>query len=201
MATQSLSHWLWAFTEGKGGPGKFGKSHTGRAVGEATVMRIEQECGHLMEPLLLGPTLTNTRSLFWKPTALWQGAKWVERIQPRLSSGRPDIQKDPSARSPCAWGQRQVFSPVPSVMLQLPSLQTPVTSSPITGEPSLQKLPLSRQGLPHVGSRNEKPLGPLECKHARSVSKTPRLVPATHSSLFFPIGQVRSHLQALAHLP
>lgn len=75
-ATRCLPRRPWAFTESKGGPGKFGKSPIVRqGRGRRQSQRIEGECGHLTEPMVLGPMLTNTRYTVLETHSLWQGAK------------------------------------------------------------------------------------------------------------------------------
>lgn len=169
---------VWEEPHSQGGPG-WGRKRSGRR---------EQECGHLTEPLLLGPTLTNTRYGVVETHSPWQGAKWLERTQPWLSSGRLTFER-PLHQETLRLGTKTGLPTGPISDATAPQPADTSPSSRITGEPSLQKFPHSRPRLPHVGNRNEKPLGPLERKHARGVSRTPRLVPAAHSSLFFAQGK------------
>lgn len=90
-ATQCLPQWPWAFTEGKEGPGKFGKSPIVRqGRGEETATEDRARVWASLWSHRFSAQCSPTPGMrFWKPTALGQElSEW-------LSSGRPDIRKTP----------------------------------------------------------------------------------------------------------
>lgn len=156
-ATQSLSHRLWAF-RGQRGPWKVWEephSQGGPRWGRKRSRRREQECGHLTEPLLLGPTLTNTRYAVVETHSPWQGAKWLERTQPWLPSGRMTFER-PLHQETLRLGTKTGLPTGPISDATAPQPADTSPSSRITGDLRFRNFPVPDRGFPmwETGMKN-----------------------------------------------
>lgn len=99
--------------------------------------------------------------------------------------------KDPFARRPHAWGQRQVFSPAPPVMPLHPGPHTHSHHPISLGSLRFRNFPFPDGGFP-IWEAGMKTPGSSRMQTCTKPVRTPCFVAGTHFPLFFLTGPTRS---------